>query len=89
MQNFLNMAGMKKEDVENMASKAGCNLPQNAFENMMNGDFSAFKNMDCSKFTNEMKNGNGNKCNPRGYIKKRAHFISGSDPEEVYSMTAG
>jgi len=48
--NFMNMTGMKKDDVQQMASNAGVEMPENAFEGMMKGDFSAFKNMDWSKF---------------------------------------
>lgn len=98
IQNFMNMAGMKKEDVQNMASTAGVDMPENAFEGMMKGDFSGFKNMDWSKFKGNCgKNKDWGKCGkgkgqgngPMGYMKKRAHFVSGTDPEVVYMMTPG
>jgi hypothetical protein len=99
--NFMNMAGMKKEDVQNMASNAGVNMPENTYEGMTKGDFSGFKNMDWSKFKGNCENGNmdwskfkGNCGNGKGwgqggYMKKRAHFVSGTDPEIVYYMTPG
>jgi len=88
IKNFMNMAGMKQEDVQNMANASGFPLPKNAFEGMMKGDFSAFKNIDCSKFKN-MNCGENKSKGPFGYIKKRAHFVSGTEPENVYLMTPG
>lgn len=92
--NFMNMANMKKEDVQQMANNAGVEMPENAFEGMMKGDFSAMKNMDWSKFKGNCGNNqNWGKCGngkgPMGYMKKRAHFVNGTDPEIVYYMTPG
>merc|ERR1711970_470649 len=62
-------------------------MPEGAFDKMMQGDFSGFQNQDWSKMKGKCgKGGNGG---PRNYIKKRAHFVSGTDPETVYSMTPG
>lgn len=77
MSNMLKMAGMKPEDCQKMANDAGLNVPENAFEKMMQGDFSGIKSMDWSK-----AKGKGS-----GYMKKRAHFVSGTDPEIVYLLT--
>lgn len=82
IKNFMGMAGMKQEDVKNMATNAGFNLPEGAVDNMMKGDFSGFAKMK------EQMPCNGGK-GPMGYIKKRAHFVSGTDPEMVYLMTPG
>jgi hypothetical protein len=43
--------------------------------------------MDWSKFKGNCGNGKG--MGPGGYMKKRAHFVSGTDPEIVYSMAPG
>jgi hypothetical protein len=75
-----------------MASTAGVDMPENAFEGMMKGDFSAFKNMDWSKFKGNCgKNKDWGKCGQGkgNYMKRRAHFVSGTDPEVVYMMTPG
>jgi len=44
----MNMANMQPEDVQKMGTDAGLDLPENAVNNAMNGDFSAFKNQDWS-----------------------------------------
>jgi len=43
--------------------------------------------MDWSKFKGNCGNGKG--MGPGGYMKKRANFVSGTDPELVYSMVPG
>jgi len=89
IKNFMNMAGMKKEDVEGMAKQHGVDMPEGAFEGAMKGDFSSFKNMDWSKMKGKCGGMKGKGGGPMSYIKGRAHFVSGTEPQCVFPMTPG
>jgi hypothetical protein len=71
LKNIFSANNINPNDLQNMATSAGFNFPENAFQGMCNGDFT------------KMKSGGGN------YIKKRAHFVNGTDPEFTYLLAPG